>query len=323
MPDRSSTRLITLGETMALITPSRVEPLATATDVRLLIGGAESNVATHAALLGVSTAWVSAVGDDALGVRVREGVARHGVDVQWVTSDAEAPTGVYFKDPGHGVLYYRRDSAASRMSPQTIADVPLEQAAAVHISGITPALSPSCAALIDSVIDRVASGPGILSFDVNHRAALWASGEAAPTLLDLARRVDLVFVGLDEAEGLWGTTDADDVRALIPEPSLLVVKDGDVGATEFHRNGARVDPDHRAGADVRTFVPAIRTEVVEPVGAGDAFAAGYLAALLNGAEADERLTAGHHRAHLVLQSTSDFVPDDHADDHGDLLPDDH
>ncbi|MGN8026246.1 sugar kinase [Microbacterium sp. 22242] len=301
--ETSAPRLIAIGETMALITPAHAEALATARDVRLLIGGAESNVAIHAAHLGIPTAWVSAVGDDALGVRVRDEVARHGVDVGWVVDDPTAPTGVYFKDPGHGVLYYRRGSAASAMGPAIVADVPLEQADLVHVSGITPALSPSCAALIDTVFDRVGAGSGVVSFDVNHRAALWApeaAGPAAPTLLALARRADLVFVGLDEAEGLWGTVDADAVRALIPSPQLLVVKDGDVGATEFHRTD---------GADVRTFAPAIKTEVVEAVGAGDAFAAGYLAAHLQGAEAAERLAAGHRRAHLVLQSTGDLLPD--------------
>ena len=119
-----------------------------------------------------------------------------------------------------------------------------------------------------------------MAFDVNHRAALWAPGAAASALLPLARRADLVFVGLDEAECLWHTATADDVRALLPEPTTLVVKDGDVGATEFRR---------AAGADHRTFVPAIPTEVVEAVGAGDAFAAGYLAALLQGADAAARL----------------------------------
>jgi 2-dehydro-3-deoxygluconokinase len=293
-------RLITLGETMALIAPAHAEPLATAHEVRLLVGGAESNVATHAAHLGISSAWVSAVGDDALGERVRAHVAGQGVDVRWVTSDPDAATGVYFKDPGRGVLYYRRDSAASRMSPAAVADIPLEDAEVVHVSGITPALSHSCAALIGTVIDRVSRGRGLLSFDVNHRAALWDPGVAAPTLLALARRADLVFVGLDEAERLWGTADADAVRELIPSPTLLVVKDGAVGATEFHRF---------ATADVRSFAPAIKTDVVEPVGAGDAFAAGYLAAHLQGAHATERLAAGHRRAHLVLQSTSDFLPD--------------
>ena len=293
-------RLITLGETMALVTPAHAEPLRAAREVRLLIGGAESNVAMHAAQLGVPTAWVSALGDDALGVRVRDEVAGRGVDTRWVTMDPGAPTGVYFKDPGHGVLYYRRGSAAARMSPASVAGVPLEDAEVVHISGITPALSASCAALIDAVIDRVAAGPGILAFDVNHRAALWAPGAAASALLPLARRADLVFVGLDEAECLWHTATADDVRALLPEPKTLVVKDGDVGATEYRR---------AVGADHRTFVPAIPTEVVEVVGAGDAFAAGYLAALLRGADATSRVHGGHQRAHLVLQSTSDFVAD--------------
>jgi len=292
--------MITLGETMALVTPAHAEPLRVAREVRLLIGGAESNVAMHAAQLGVPTAWVSALGDDALGVRVRDEVAARGVDTRWVTMDPDAPTGVYFKDPGHGVLYYRRGSAAARMSPASVADVPLEDAEVVHISGITAALSASCASLIDTVIDRVAAGPGVLAFDVNHRAALWAPGAAAAALLPLARRADLVFVGLDEAECLWHTATADDVRALLPEPTTLVVKDGDVGATEYRR---------AAGADHRTFVPAVPTDVVEAVGAGDAFAAGYLTALLQGAEAAARLQGGHQRAHLVLQSTSDFVAD--------------
>ncbi|MFE6735904.1 sugar kinase [Microbacterium sp. NPDC057650] len=300
MPAASAPRLITIGETMALVTPALPEPLATAVDVRLLVGGAESNVAIHAAQLGVPTAWVSALGDDALGVRVRNEVARHGVDMRWVTTDPHAPTGVYFKDPGRGVLYYRRGSAASEMSQATVAEIPLEQAEIVHVSGITPALSATCFMLIDAVIDRVDAGPGVLSFDVNHRAALWEPDAAAPVLLTRARRAGIVFVGLDEAEGLWGTSDADAVRALIPEPELLVVKDGDVGATEFQRSG---------DADVRTFVPAIKTEVVEAVGAGDAFAAGYLVARMQGADAAERLAAGHHRAHLVLQSTGDLVPD--------------
>lgn len=296
----STPRLITLGETMVMVTPSHAESLAAADELRLHIGGAESNVAIHAAAVGVDTAWVSAVGADVLGGRVREAVARRGVDVTWVRTVQDAPTGVYFKDPGRGVLYYRRGSAASQMDPDAIADVPLEQAEVVHISGITPALSETCAALIDAVITRVTASPALLSFDVNHRASLWEPGEAAPTLRALARRADLVLVGLDEAHDVWGCDTPDDVRRLLPEPARLVVKDGAVGATEYARDAA---------GDTVTFVPATPTEVVEPVGAGDAFAAGYLAALLNGADATGRLAAGHARARLVLRSTSDLVDD--------------
>ena len=297
-------RLLTVGETMVMITPGNGESLATAEDLRLHIGGAESNVATHAAALGLSSAWVSAVGDDVLGRRVRREVERRGVDVQWVTVDPHAPTGVYFKDPGNGVLYYRSGSAASCMDAASIASVPLEKAEAVHVSGITPALSPSCAELMDAVFDRVSSSDAILSFDVNHRAPLWKSDPAAPALLALAQRADLVFVGLDEAESLWGCLTAAEVRMLLPEPHRLVIKDGAIGATEFERTEFERSGH---GEDHVTFVPAIPTQVVEPVGAGDAFAAGYLSALLNGADSAARLRAGHERAHLVLLSPSDFV----------------
>ena len=278
---------------MVLVTPAHAEPLADAADVRLEIGGAESNVAMHATALGVPTAWISAVGDEALGRRLLRTVAAAGVDTRWVRRDPTAPTGVYFKDPGRGVLYYRRGSAASRLTPESVGDIPLEEAEIVHISGITPALSDTCAALIDVVVERVTAGPGILSFDVNHRAALWGPDAAAPAVLALARRADLVFVGLDEAAALFGCESAAAVRQLLPQPATVVVKDGAIGATEFSNGGT-------------TFVPAVPTEVVEAVGAGDAFAAGYLASLLAGQRAADRLRGGHERAHLVLQSTSDL-----------------
>ncbi len=286
--------LIAIGETMIVLTPHDATPLSGADDVQVGIGGAESNVAAHVVALGHRAAWVSRLGDEVLGRRVHRAVTAQGVDTRWAGFDATAPTGVYFKDPGRGVLYYRAGSAASRMTAQTVADVPLESARIVHVSGITPALSADCAAMIDAVIDRVAASPALLSFDVNHRAALWSASVAAPVLLSLANRADIVFVGLDEAETLWGCRTPEEVRALVPEAAHLVVKDGDVGATEFSPEGT-------------VFVPAIPTEVVEAVGAGDAFAAGHLAGMLSGVDAAARLRAGHERAHLVLQSTHDVV----------------
>lgn len=293
-------RLIAVGESMAMIVPALAESLTVAEELRIHAAGAESNVACHSAALGVASAWVSALGDDVLGYRVRSEIAGRGVDVRWVRTDPDAPTGVYFKDPGKGVLYYRRGSAASRLTPAAVADVPLEGAEVVHVSGITPALSDGCAALVDAVIERIGNSTTMLTFDVNYRAVLWAPDVAASRLRAIARRADVVFVGLDEAQTVWGTDTGDNIRALLPEPEYLVVKDGGVGATEF----ARTD-----GVETVSFVAAIATPVVEPVGAGDAFAAGYLVALMNGASARERLSAGHARASLVLQSMSDFVPE--------------
>lgn len=301
MPLHAPHRVLTLGETMILITPTTAVSLDTAVDFTLDIGGAESNVATHLANLGHPVTWLSRVGDDALGHRLERLVRERGVDTSLVEFDQDAPTGVFFKNPGSGVLYYRNDSAASKMGPGLLSQQMLQGTEVVHLSGVTPALSPSCAELIDSAFDLVDDTDTILSFDVNYRPALWNVAEAGPALHRLAQRADLVFVGLDEAETLWGTRTPAEVRAHLDAPMLLVVKDGEIGATEFI-------------GDSELFIPAHKTEVVEAVGAGDAFAAGYLGALLDGGGAQQRLTAGHERAVLVLQSMSDFVAAPHADE---------
>lgn len=298
--------LITIGETMAMVTPTRAESLTSARNFSVTAGGAESNVASQASDLGVASAWISALGDDALGRRIYRSIESRGVDARWVSYDPNAPTGVYFKDPGNGVLYYRRGSAASRMNPATIANIPIEEAQIVHVSGITPALSASCGALMDAVFTRLARSTAAVSFDVNYRPSLWKDNHASSVLRSLAQRADIVFVGLDEARVLWGVDNAEEVRAVLPEPARLVVKDGHIGVTEFT-------------AEDSIFAPAIPTEVVEAVGAGDAFAAGYLAALLRGDVAHDRLRSGHEHARLALLSTDDtgVLPITHKDQYSD------
>lgn len=292
---QTTPRIITVGETMAMVAPRLPEPLETAQDFLLDSGGAESNVAAHCVHRGIPAAWVSAVGDDALGRRVVAMIRRRGVDTRWVRVDPSRPTGVYFKDPGAGVLYYRRGSAASAMSEADLADVPIASADIVHASGINLALSDSCSAMMAALL-RIARESGVaVSFDVNFRPALWPVAEAGPACLAFAQRADTVFVGLDEARVLWGCETAAEVREVLTEPRL-VVKDADRGATEFD------------GGD-SVFVPALAVDVVEPVGAGDAFAGGYLAALVAGRDARDRLAAGHRQAALVLRSATDFLPE--------------
>ncbi|MEU1971573.1 sugar kinase [Microbacterium sp. NPDC019599] len=286
--------LLAVGETMALVTPAAATPLTDAVDFRVDAGGAESNVAGHVAAFGGEARWFSRLGDDPLGHRIARQLAERGVDVSGVEFDPRHPTGVYFKDPGHGVRYYRAGSAAAHLSAGDADRVDLHGVAILHVSGITAAISASASAFLDAVIARAREAGVPVSFDVNHRAPLWDAATAAPALLALARAADIVFVGRDEAETLWGTTDAASVRALLPEVGELVVKDGDVGATAFTRAGV-------------VFEPALPVEVVEAVGAGDAFAGGYLSALVEGRPASERLRRGHHRAALTLQTTSDSV----------------
>ncbi len=289
--------VLAIGETMGLLAPDPVMPLEHATTLRLDIGGAESNVASHLARLGIAAGWASAVGDDAIGRRLRATLEERGVDTRWVVTDAAAPTGVYFKDPrpeGTRVVYYRAGSAASRLGPRFADELPLAEVELVHLTGITGALSESCRGLVETIIDRRRAIGRPVSYDVNYRPGLWRSrDEAARRLRAEAARCDIVFVGLDEAESLWGTGSADEVRQLIDGPGVLIVKDGPRAAHMFDRERC-------------TTVPAFRVDVVEPVGAGDAFAAGYLAAILGGASAEVALTGGHERARAVLALSGDF-----------------
>ncbi len=282
---------------MALVTPAAAEPVTDAEVFVVDAGGAESNVAAHVAALGHRVEWFSRLGDDALGRRVLAQLSRRGVDVSRVVLDSRHPTGLYVKDPGNGVVYYRRGSAASRLTDADADDLDLDGVDLVHVSGITAAISPSASFFLDRVIVRARERGVPVSFDVNHRAVLWEGPDAAASaLFDFARRADIVFVGRDEAEALWATATADDVRALLPDVPEHVVKDGAIGATVFT-------------ADEVVFEPALAVEVVEPVGAGDAFAGGYLAGWLSGHHVSERLKAGHERAARTLQTTKDFLDD--------------
>jgi 2-dehydro-3-deoxygluconokinase len=296
-----------VGETMAALVPAQLEPLETASALRLDVAGAESNVAMYLADHGVRARWISRLGDDALGRRVARTVGAGGVDVSGVTFDPARATGLLFKDPQPSapgpratrVTYYRRGSAASAMGPRLLEEPALRTASLWHLSGITPALSPSCLALTRAALDVTRAADGLrpaVSFDVNYRPALW--DELPRDLLrELADAADIVFVGLDEATALWGAAvrEPADVRALIPSPRIVVVKHAAFGATAFHGGAA-------------TLVPSLRVDVVEPVGAGDAFAAGFLAELLNSGDAVRCQRSGHLTAASALTVAGDHGP---------------
>jgi 2-dehydro-3-deoxygluconokinase len=292
--------LLAAGETMAMVAPAVGGRLADAESFMLDAGGAESNVAAHVAALGHRAGWFSRLGDDALGRRVARQLTCRGVELAGCVFDAERPTGLYVKDPGAGVSYYRCGSAAAHLTAADAEAVPLDGVRVLHVSGITAAISATAADFLDRLVTRARNSGLVVSFDVNHRAQLWTSAAAAPALDLLARRAHIVFVGRDEAARLWGTGDADSVRRRFPEPAELVVKDGGIGATAFARGD-------------RVFEPSPPVEVVDATGAGDAFAGGYLAALLEGASLAERLRAGHVRAALTLRTTGDFVQEGGSD----------
>lgn len=293
--EAGSPEVVCVGESMLLLTPGVGVPLERAEQLAIGVAGAESNVACGLAGLGHSAAWLSRVGDDPFGRLVVRAVRERGVDVSAVAVDPVRPTGLMAKDPGPGgstVHYYRSGSAAAALGPDAARHPLLCSAARVHLTGITPALSPSCAELTETLLRDPAR---TVSFDVNHRPRLFPDGGAAELLLALARLADTVLVGRDEAEGLWNTARPDQIRALLPDVPRLVVKDAGEGCTEYTAEGT-------------VHVSAPRVAVVEPVGAGDAFAAGYLAGCLRGLGPRERLRLGHLCAGRVLRVPGDLAP---------------
>ncbi|MER6102163.1 sugar kinase [Streptomyces sp. NPDC001832] len=311
----TATEVVCLGESMVTFLPSQPGRLADVPSFGRGIGGAESNVACALAAAGHRAAWVSRVGADGFGDHLIEAIAGYGVDTSTVRRDPARPTGIYFRTATdraadvHEVAYYRAGSAASAMSPDNVPYEALFAGHVLHLSGITAALSADCLALLHDLTAPRPARP-LISFDVNHRPGLWRDADAAPeVLLDLARRSDLVFVGEDEAEEAWGVKGAEAIRAALPEPDVLVVKRGSDGAMVFSNVGE---------ADVVTTVPALRVDVVAPVGAGDAFAAGFLSATLRGLPVRDRVRHGHLMAAAVLTVPGDLT-DPPARAHADSL----
>ncbi|WTL46341.1 sugar kinase [Streptomyces sp. NBC_01497] len=304
------TEVVCVGESMVTFVPSRPGRLADVPSFARGIGGAESNVACALAAAGHRSAWVSRVGADGFGDHLVEAIGAYGVDTSAVRRDTERPTGIYFRTANdrattaHEVAYYRAGSAASAMSPANMPLGLLDDCRVLHLSGITAALSPDCLALLETLTARRPGRP-LVSFDVNHRPRLWRDAAGARVLLDLARGADLVFVGEDEAAEAWDVRGAEAIRAALPEPATLIVKRGAAGATLF-----------TGGTSVTA--PALSVDVVAPVGAGDAFAAGVLSATLRGLPPAERLRHGHLMAASVLTVEADVcVPPERA--HADRL----
>lgn len=270
--------VVTLGETMILFLAETIGPLREATTFRRYVAGAETNVATGLCRLGHTVGWISRLSDDELGRTVAFRLRGEGVDISRAKIDPEAPTGLMVRERRElgpiDVIYYRRGSAASRLSPADLDADYIANARYLHLTGITPALSASCreTAFAAAAIAREAGVPVVL--DPNLRFKLWSREEARATLRDLATHADILLPGADEAEFLTGESDPEAAaRALLahaPSLSLVVVKLGPEGALAVTREGILRAP--------ATPLP----RVIDPVGAGDAWAAGFYAGNLRG-----------------------------------------
>jgi len=295
----SANGLVTIGEAMAVCTATQVGPLRQARTLQLGVAGSEFNVAVAARRLGVPSAWVGRVGDDEFGALVLRELRAEQVDAGMVVVDPERQTGVMFKERrtsrGGSVRYYRAGSAGSNLGPDDLDAERIGAAGVLHVTGITPALGERPRAAVESAIDAARQGGATVSFDLNYRSRLWDRDRAAAVLAGLVARADLVFGGDDEAAMLVGPGEparlAEGLAALGPKEA--VVKLGARGAVAW------------AGGEAHA-VDALPVAAIDPVGAGDAFVAGYLAMVLEGAGVAERLDVARTAGAFAVTVVGDW-----------------
>lgn len=291
--------VVTLGETLALFRSTGVGPLAHNTDFTLSVGGAESNVAIAVTRLGGTAAWCGRVGDDAFGELILRELRAEGVRVHAVV-DAAAPTAHMVRIARTPVLaqvtYARTGSAGSRISRTDVPQEVLRAARILHVTGITAALSTTALdAVVGTIADARAHGVTV-SFDVNHRAALWDAATARAVYRRLLPEIDIVFAGADEAQlVLDQDAEPEQLARRLADlgPQQAVVKLGAEGCL------AVIDGERHAA-------PGIAIEPVDTVGAGDAFVGGYLAELAAGREPAERLATANAAGAFACLSPGDW-----------------
>jgi 2-dehydro-3-deoxygluconokinase len=304
MTDPSTTYdLIALGETMVAMAAPPGASLRNASAWAVDHAGAESNTCVGLARLGFRVAWVSRLGADAAGERILDALAAEGVDTRWVRRDPDRVTGMMVKDPDAGVRYYRTGSAASVLSPGDLDGVPVSGAKAVLVSGVTALIGaqPHAAGLA-----LLESAHGLRIVDPNLRAGLWGSHRRTELVRPFIARCDLLLAGARELAELF-QGDADDLDALARLAAAL-----DAGSANVRRTQGR-EVVVRGPSTVGVLggdgtwqaLDFQRGDAVDPIGAGDAFNAGYIAVRLRNGTVDEALRAGARCGAAVTSALSD------------------
>lgn len=290
MPD-----LITFGEISAVFVAKDLGRMRYCRDFGLRPGGAEATVAVGVQRLGHQAAWMSALGDDEMGHYLRGLVAAEGVDVSRVAMISGLPTAIFLRErlPGGEArhFYYRKGSAFSNYGPEMLDEAFIASARWLHVTGISPALSPQCDEACWQAV-QIARRHGVrVSFDPNVRLALWSAEQARERLARYFAAADLVLPGLEDMQMLYGPMNPaqalEHLQALGCEQAVLKAGPGDVMVLD---------------QGTRTHLPV--TAVPHPVdlmGAGDALAAGCLAGLIEGLDLTSSACLGITVAGLAIQ----------------------
>ena len=294
--------VVVAGEILAVFLGESGRPLDSATTFERTFAGAESNTAINLSRLGLATTFLGRVGRDALGRAAIRHLRGEGVDVTAMRLD-DASTGILVRSVGHEpteVVYGRTGSAGSRLSSADIAAGVFDDAQLFHFTGITPMLSESAMqACIHACEIARATGTAI-SFDPNLRLRLAPAAQWRSELVKFLEVADIILTGADEALVLTGASTAADAAKLLHEHSgaCVVLKNGADGA--------------RAWDGVEWIeAPVFTINSVDPVGAGDAFNAGFLAAWSEGRGLADALDQGAQLGArtVAVRGDTNGVPD--------------
>ena len=294
--------VITIGEAMAMFVATETGELAEVEHFMKRVAGAELNVATGLARLGLSVGWVSRVGADSFGRFVLTALAKEGIDARGVSTDGRYATGFQLKSKVENgtdpiVEYFRKGSAASHLSPDDFKESYFASARHLHLSGVAAALSESSYALLDRAARTMKAQGKTISFDPNLRPTLWKSeAEMVEKLNRLAFQADWVLPGLKEGMILTGQQTPEAIADFYLSHGVraVIIKTGSDGAWYKTADGEQ-------GA-----VAAIKVDnVVDTVGAGDGFAVGVISALLEGKPLPQAVKRGNKIGSLAIQVQGD------------------
>jgi 2-dehydro-3-deoxygluconokinase len=270
--DQTRPEMVSLGESLLRYTPRSFARFEQVQEVEIRVAGAASNVAIACARLGLQASWISKLTRNLLGLFLVRRIAQHGVNTSNVIWTDEHRVGTYYIEFGSPprptrIVYDRAHSAFSHIRVDEVNWDAIRSADLFHITGITPALSESCEKVAVKAMQQARTGGALVSFDVNYRSKLWSPQAAREKLTTCFRLADITFLSKAEADLVFGQRGSDEVvlKALFHEfgSDVIVLKLGEQGAValcegEIYRIG--VYP----------------TETIDPIGTGDAFAAGFI-----------------------------------------------
>ena len=294
--------VITIGEAMAMFVATETGDLAEVEHFMKRVAGAELNVATGLARLGLKVGWVSRVGKDSFGRFVLHSLAKEGIDARGVSEDSRYATGFQMKSKVENgtdpiVEYFRKGSAASHLSPEDFRAEYFASARHLHLSGVAAALSESSYALLEQAATTMKAQGKTISFDPNLRPVLWKSeAEMVEKLNQLAFQADWVLPGIKEGMILTGQRTPEGIADfyLTRGVQAVIIKTGGDGAW------------FKTAAGEQGAVAAIKVDnVVDTVGAGDGFAVGVISALLEGRTLQQAIRRGNKIGSLAIQVQGD------------------